>query len=57
MSELDGAKAQEQAQLAQIRKSYEEARALGISEEEFYRQMSPIVGDELLDEALEAETS
>jgi len=41
------------AQRERIRRWYDEALALGISEEDFYRQMMPIVGIEVIDKALD----
>jgi len=41
------------ARRERIRRWYDEALALGISEEDFYRQMMPIVGIEVIDKALD----
>ncbi len=43
----------QRARHERIRRWYDEALALGISEEDFYRQMMPIVGIEEIDQALD----
>jgi hypothetical protein len=40
------------ARRERIRRWYDEAMAMGISEEDFIREMTPVVGDEELDKAL-----
>lgn len=42
-----------EARREQIRRWYAEARAMGISEDDFYREMTPIVGDEEIETALD----
>ena len=44
-----------EARRARIRRWYAEARRMGISEEDFYKEMTPIVGDEEIERALEDE--
>lgn len=42
-----------EARREQIRGWYAEAKALGLSEDDFYREMTPIVGDEEIEIALD----
>ncbi len=39
----------------QIRQWYAEAKAMGVSDDDFYREMTSVVGQEELDEALDSE--
>ncbi len=39
----------------QIRQWYAEAKAIGVSDDDFYREMTSVVGQEELDEALDSE--
>ncbi len=43
---------EQRARREQIRRWYDEAVAMGISEEDFIREMTPVVGDEELEKAL-----
>ena len=43
---------EERERRRRIRRWYDEAMALGISEDEFFRQMTPIVSDEEIERAL-----
>lgn len=45
----------QEARREQIRKWYDEARAMGVSEEDFIREMTPIVGLAELENALDTE--